>query len=340
MTETTVEQKRFQSPIPPGVSSKSFSNEQNKSSIEAQISGGLGARTLENTLAAGAAVAAAAPAAAVAEGAAPPPPAEGSYDRSTGAFAPPAGGFVDMKTGFYVPPPPGSSFDANTGVYIPPPSMGGVDPSTGQYIPPAGLKLNNDGNFVKSESAITTGAAATGGSAAGGDAKNAPAPAMGGSSGAAAPAAAAAAPIFSPGLMISTGGAAIEFLSPDKQYTASAVNNVVAMITTAVREAAAAAAATAKEAAGAGPGAPGTSTGTGAATGPILLPPGGLVLPPPQQMLGTAGTLQVVPPPSLNVEKLIETQNVQFSANQINTQATNISKAQSVNVRVIINVSE
>ncbi|MFZ4714407.1 MAG: FecR family protein [Bacteriovoracaceae bacterium] len=79
------------------------------------------------------------------------PSPEGQVDSRTGAVAPPAGGIIDLKTGFYIAPPPGSKFDANAGVYIVPSTHGTVD-NKGDFKAPEGLKLNNQGGFIPIDS--------------------------------------------------------------------------------------------------------------------------------------------------------------------------------------------
>lgn len=246
-------QKRYRSPIPPGVSGKTFIND-NKATIGQQVastgvlsSGAKDLVTSKETSTSGVKN----------DSVTSAPPPEGFYDPKTKTFAPPAGGFVDLKTGFYVPPPPGSTFDPNTGVYIPPPMMGGIDPKTGNYLPPQGFKLAASGEFV---AATTSGSGSTGSgnsnasngtgtgsgkagstgagasTSAGTESKGAGAGSSDAGAGAATGGTGALIPPPPPNMIIETGGAAIAFFSPDRQViSAGALNTMVNMAISAGR---------------------------------------------------------------------------------------------------------
>ena len=129
--------KKFRSIIPPGVDSKTFSNEAKEienvmavtvgadvvKEVKTEIFQEVGAGTPADT-----------------------PPPEGMVNMATGEIAPTAGGYLDLATAQYIPPPEGSQFDPNAGVYIPPPDVGYVDPATGSFANDH-YTLNPDGTF-------------------------------------------------------------------------------------------------------------------------------------------------------------------------------------------------
>ena len=138
--------KKFQSPIPPGVSTKSFVNEGKGNSVieaMASIAGTEVADSASN--AADQEVQSQSPN----SNDAPPPEGKVFAD---GSVAPPAGGNFDLKTGTYISPPPGSTFDPVTKTYVPPAGFGKFDSSTGAYVPPAGTKMNATGQLISDSS--------------------------------------------------------------------------------------------------------------------------------------------------------------------------------------------
>jgi hypothetical protein len=137
---TASSSQKFKNPIPPGVSTKAFSN--TSEVLTATVRLDVGTDRVDQIEAAKAS----------SDFNAPPP--EGFVNQETGEFSPPAGGFVDLKTGLYIPPPPGSTFDANTGVYIPPVVLGGFDANTGEYTPPKGFELTSSGEFVVAKDTV------------------------------------------------------------------------------------------------------------------------------------------------------------------------------------------
>ncbi|MBF0297479.1 MAG: FecR domain-containing protein [Oligoflexia bacterium] len=184
--------KNYASPIPPGVSSKSFANTSNAAILESQVKvvvmgaaitsdskkaeadastsaneSGQDKKVDKQTASTDKSTTATTTTTTTTTSAAAGKTEEGqqgSGDKSAtqqqqttvAADGPPPGGFVDLKTGFYIPPPPGSTFDSNTGVFIPPPNVGGIDLRTGQYLPPQGFTLEASGQFVKVTVPITT----------------------------------------------------------------------------------------------------------------------------------------------------------------------------------------
>jgi len=137
---TSAPKKAFRSPIPPGVSSKTFANESKEldKALEKAVGKEAAKTMISNT-------AKEIKMEQKNEPAGPPP--EGLVNKSTGAIAPTAGGFIDLKTAQYVPPPKGSTYDPVTKVYIPPPQMGGFDAKTGGYVNKS-FELTSDGKFI------------------------------------------------------------------------------------------------------------------------------------------------------------------------------------------------
>ena len=133
--------KAYRSPIPPGVSAKSFVVEQ--SSVEKQVEAAVG----KEVFAAEMAQALPPP-----DEAGPPsdtnvPPPEGFHDKDSGQFAPKAGGVIDFNTAIYIEPPKDAVFDPNTQTFALPSNMGGIN-EHGHFINPENFRLNENGQFV------------------------------------------------------------------------------------------------------------------------------------------------------------------------------------------------
>jgi hypothetical protein len=114
---TDGDKKQYRNPLPPGVDSALFSN---NNSIEQSKDKDHPAKSDPN----------------------------GFFNSKTGEYKLPAGSIVDLKTGNIIPPPANAVFDTNTNSYVVPESFGKVDKITGEYKAPEGLKLGNDGKFV------------------------------------------------------------------------------------------------------------------------------------------------------------------------------------------------
>ena len=132
--------KKFRSPIPPGVSNKTFANRNQdlEKDVSKVVTKEVVKTALDNIIK---------PDSHLPEEMAP---AESLPQESVpGETVQAAGGYIDLKTALYIPPPPGSTFDANTGVYTPTLEVGSFDPVTGGYLPPAGTVLSDAGTFEK-----------------------------------------------------------------------------------------------------------------------------------------------------------------------------------------------
>lgn len=147
---STTPTKAVRSPIPPGVNSLAFSNNNNEA-LDKSVAQELGGAVVPQES-----------------------PSVRSSDSSGSDIKP--GGFVDLKTGLYVPPPQNSTFDSNTGVFVPPPTMGTFDQKTGGYLPPAGMELKPDGTFVQSANYVPPVKPAPDGRAPAGTRPNSPLP--------------------------------------------------------------------------------------------------------------------------------------------------------------------
>lgn len=142
--EKKKERKNFQSPIPPGVSTKQFVNQQE--GLVESLGQVVGAEAVQEVVANVDTQ--------IQEVNFNAPPPEG-FKSDDGSFAPPSGGLIDLNTGTYVAPPPGSPFDPVTQTYTPPPEFGGFDPASGGFIPPEGVVLSDDQVFVAENNNLT-----------------------------------------------------------------------------------------------------------------------------------------------------------------------------------------
>lgn len=136
---------KFQSPIPPNVSSRTFANDAKNVDkvIASEIGGSVANEVVAEATSAADEIKAA--------GAADAPP-EGVFNKATGEFAPPAGSMIDLATGLSVPPPPGAAFDANTGQFQMPPDMAGID-AGGNFTMRDGVELQPNGEIAIAEGA-------------------------------------------------------------------------------------------------------------------------------------------------------------------------------------------
>lgn len=144
------ERKEFRNPIPPGVDSKTFSNNPTESitkTIQTNLGSSVADTMVRNVANERAAIAV------TSNNSAPPP--EGFKDNATGAYAPPAGSVIDLATVNIIPIPKGSTFDTASGTFMIPPELGRVNPTTGQYEAPKGMILTNEGSLVKVETTDT-----------------------------------------------------------------------------------------------------------------------------------------------------------------------------------------
>lgn len=129
-----VPKKQFRSPIPPGVSAKTFAT--SSKSLEKSVAAVAGTKIIVQVKQEVAK-----------QDRQEPKWAAVKKNQAVVINAPKAGGFVDLKTALYVAPPKGSAFDANAGVFIPPANVGSIDPKTGDYQAPAGYALTAKGTY-------------------------------------------------------------------------------------------------------------------------------------------------------------------------------------------------
>lgn len=137
------ERKQFRNPIPPGVDSKTFSNNPTESMTKT-IATNLGVAVAQ-TMVTNVTNERAANALKTSISA---PPPEGFKNAATGAYAPPAGSVIDLATVNIIPIPKGSTFDPVSQTYMIPPELGKVNIISGQYEAPKGMTLTNEGTLV------------------------------------------------------------------------------------------------------------------------------------------------------------------------------------------------